>query len=284
MLRQRASCGKEADMQWLDLDGIRIAALTDATPTSASCQHSFPDADLSGRPDLSTRWLEGGVFRTRFGMFLLRRSEGDILVDCGMGPGPVAYFPGLHGDLPDQLARAGSAPDRIATAIFTHLHLDHVGWAPHLPNAGFVVAEAEWAHWSRGEKAGLPHHVEAVASCVSPLAQAGRLRLATSDTEIAPGIVLLAAKGHTPGHHAVLIQDRLLIAGDLWHNPAQIAEPQWCHRADQDKPAAIASRIRLAEAAHRNGWLVAAGHFTEDAVFGHIAATGNGLAWAPLSA
>ena len=168
--------------------------------------------------------------------------------------------------------------------VFTHLHVDHVGWAPFLPGARFIVAEAEWAHWSRRDPSpGLPHHVEAVQRCVAPLAEAGRLRAVPAGAEIAPGIVLREATGHTPGHHAVEVRDRLLIAGDAWHNPAQVEVPAWCHRADRDRPAATATRIRLATEARDRGWLVAAGHFTDQNAFGRIEGEDGALSFRALS-
>jgi glyoxylase-like metal-dependent hydrolase (beta-lactamase superfamily II) len=270
-------------MRSLDLDATRVFALTDCAPAPAACAYSFPDAVLADHASVAARWFPDDLFRTRFGPFLLRRPTGDVLVDCGLGPGGVGYFPDLHGTLPDALHEVGSSLAAVTEVVFTHLHVDHVGWAPFLPNARFHVAGREFLHWSRnGAQAGLPHHVEAVARCILPLAD--RLLTATSDAEILPGLRLLAAEGHTPGHHALLVDNRLLIAGDLWHNPAQIAVPNWCHRADMDKPAAIAARTRLAVAAHANGWLVAAGHFIEENAFGRIEASRSGLAFRPLTA
>ena len=266
-------------MRHIDLGGLSVFALTDCAPAPAPCGYSFPDAVLSDHPGAAV-WFPDGAFRTRFGPFLLRGGDGDILVDCGMGP-ETAYFPGLSGTLPDELARAGSSLAQVKTVIFTHLHVDHVGWAPHLPHARFHVAAREWAHWSQGESAGLPHHTEAVARCIAPLAEAGRLHLARSGAEILPGLVLLEAAGHTPGHHAVLAGNCLLIAGDIWHNPAQLAAPAWCHRADMDKPRAIATRTRIAQTAHRNAWLIAAGHFVEYAAFGRVTAASGAYAFSP---
>lgn len=260
------------------IDDIDVFALTDCTPPAASCAYAFPDAVLAEHLATAARWFPGDEFRTRFGPYLLRCSAGDVLVDCGMGPGPNDYFPGLHGRLPAALAAAGSALEKITAVLFTHLHIDHVGWAPFLPNARFFVSEPEWLHWSQGAAAGLPHHVAAFACCVAPLAEAGRLAFMRAGTEILPGLLPLSAPGHTPGHHAILVQRQLLIAGDLWHNPAQIEVPAWCHRADWKKPAAIATRARLAAEAHRHDWLVTAGHFMESK-FGHIAATAGGHAF-----
>eukprot|EP01037_Dinobryon_pediforme_P002076 gene2076-2113_t len=281
MLRHPARCGKEGGMRWVDFGETKIVAITDAAPAPAESGYAFPDADLTAAPQAASRWMEDRTFRTRFGAVLIRRKDGDILVDCGMGPGPVSYFPGLAGDLPASLSAAGASMQQIRTVILTHLHVDHVGWAPHFPKAKFVVSQHEWAHWSQGEAAGLTHHVAAVKTCIAPIADAGRLRTVKPETEIAPGIVLHAAPGHTPGHAVVVVDDQMLIAGDLWHNPAQIAMPSWCHRADRDKTMAVETRTRLAAAAVARGWLVTAGHFTEDVAFGRISHTQQ---WEPISA
>jgi glyoxylase-like metal-dependent hydrolase (beta-lactamase superfamily II) len=271
-------------MQTLDVGGTRIFALTDAAPAPAKCAYSFPDAALAEHADAAARWFPDGAFHTRFGAFLLRREHIDILVDCGVGPGPSAYFSGLAGKLPAALAAAGSSLERIAAVVLTHLHVDHVGWAPFLPGARFFVAEPEWAHWSGlGPAAGLAHHTEAFARCIAPLAGTGRLHPVPAGVEILPGIMLHAAPGHTPGHHAVLLQDRLLIAGDIWHNPAQIEVPAWCHRADMDKPAAIRTRIEIARQVRHHSWIVAAGHFPAPGIFGRIVPNGDGEAFEPLS-
>jgi len=286
MLRQRGGRGKHGErMRHIDLGGTQIFALCDCAPAPAPCDYAFPDAVLAEHPEAAAHWFAGEKFRTRFGAFLLRTGGGEVLVDCGMGPGPNDYFPGLRGELPASLAAAGSSLERISAVLFTHLHIDHVGWAPALPHARFFVAEPEWLHWSRGgAAAGLPHHVAAFARCVAPLAEAGRLAFMLSGTELFPGIVPWSAPGHTPGHHAVLVQGRVLIAGDTWHNPAQVEVPAWCHRADADKPAASTTRARIAAAAHEHGWLIAAGHFTEANVFGHVAANPGGYAFVPLTA
>lgn len=264
-------------MREIEVAGTRVAALTDCAPGPADCGYSFEGSAIGGA---AARWFPGLRFETRFGPFLLRRPEGDVLVDCGLGPGPVGYFPGLVGRLDAALAAAGSGLDRVAAVVFTHLHVDHVGWAPLLTRARFFVAEAEWAHWRQG--VGLAHHVAAVAHCIAPLAAAGRLEMASG--AVLPGVELLPAAGHTPGHCAVLVDGRVLIGGDAWHNPAQIERPEWCHRADMDKAAAIAARRRLAARAAEAGWVVGAGHFREELAFGRIRAEGAGLQYAPLSA
>ena len=275
-------CKMGGAMRSVQVEEWRVFGLTDCVPPPAPCSRSFPDAVLEDHPE-AAKWFPDGQFHTRFGITLLRSRHGHLLVDCGIGPDGSSYFPELRGNLAKALRAAGSSLDRIRHVVFTHLHVDHVGWATMLPSASFYVGAAEWTHWAvLGDAAGLPHHTEAVARCIQPLADARRLEIMPEWLTPLPGIKLLPAYGHTPGHCAVLVRDRLLIAGDTWHNPAQIEVPMWCHRADMDKPAAIRSRTQLAQDAYGHGWMVTAGHFTEANAFGHIVARPGGYAFVPI--
>ncbi len=265
----------------LELRGTRVWALTDCAPAPLPWTQAFSNTDPTARPELRARWFPDDLFHTRFGSFLLRHAGRTVLVDAGMGPGPVAYFPGLAGTLPERLARIGVSPWEIDTVVFTHLHVDHVGWAcaddglPTFPMARHIVAEPEWRHWSKnGDNAGRAHHVEAIRRHVRPLAASGRLAAVTSDTEIVPGAWLRAAQGHSPGHHVLEVDcagRKLLLAGDLWHCAAQIGEPGWCHRADMDPAGAIATRRRIAAWVAAEGAVIGAGHMPIDIAFGEIA-------------
>lgn len=237
-----------------------MTALTDGVPPAAPVAYSFPTAPVESRPDLAARWLPDGEFRTRFGCWLLQKAGRNVLVDAGIGPGPVAYFPGLAGRLEAALREVSVGLADIELVVFTHLHIDHIGWVPHLPNAAFAVAQPEWEHWTRlGDAAGKPHHVEAFRATLLPLAE--RVRQVAPGNEAAEAVVLLPTPGHTPGHCCVLVGELLLIAGDAWHNPVQIAKPGWCHRADHDPAQATATRRVLARRVLAQDWVVGAGHF-----------------------
>lgn len=249
-------------MRKIDAGDWQVATLTDCAPAPALCSYSFPAARLDEQPE-AARWFPERRFHTRFAPFLLRGPAGDVLVDCGMGPA-CAYFPGLAGRLPERLTEAGSSLDAIVAVVFTHLHVDHVGWAPLLPNARFFVGAEEWARWPEYRA----HHVAAVAECVVPLG--ARLQVGGA---LPDGLHWLPAPGHTPGHQAVLVREHVLVAGDTWHNPAQIEVPAWCHRADGDPALAVATRTRIAGLARSERWVVAAGHFVD--AFGMIGADGR---------
>ena len=66
------------------------------------------------------------------------------------------------------LAATGLTVSKIDYVMCTHLHVDHVGWntrlengrwVPTFPNAKYVMADLELAHWTQKEKddpAGVP--------------------------------------------------------------------------------------------------------------------------------
>lgn len=284
-------------MRQLDLGGAMLYALTDAAPPPADWSYAFPNADTGARPDLVSRWCPDHRFHTRFNVFAVKLGAHVVVVDCGIGPGPVSYFPGLSGRLLEELAAAGIAPDDVDTVLFTHFHLDHVGWAsdasgrPTFARARYIAPVAEVAHWQEaGDAAALPHHVDAYRRHIAPLIEAGLLTAHSTDTPVmregACEISLAPAPGHTQGHSAVTLTGTtrpLLMAGDLWHSPAQIGEPAWCHRADRDPAQAALTRRGFAAAAATDGAIVAAGHFPEDRCFGTIDRDSDGrLAFEPL--
>ena len=275
-------------MRQLNLpDGV-LFTFTDAAPPPASWSYSFPEVMAGERPDLAKAWFPDGRFHTRFAVFALEQRGRIVLIDAGLGPQPSPYFDGLAGRLDGELRSAGIEPSAVAHVIFTHFHLDHVGWAsredgtPFFENATYHAPRIELSHWrNAGAQAALPHHVQAFERSLAPLISAGRIVAGAAGRPLVEleGMTLAyrAAPGPTPGHHAVEIVGRqnVLIAGDAWHSPAQISAPNWCHRADRDRAQALVSRIALAEWSRDNGAVAAAGHFPENVSFGRIRRAGE---------
>ena len=286
-------------MRRLELAKGVLVTLTDAVPPPALLSYSFPDARPADHPETVARWLPDGSFRTRFAVFAFVRAGRIMLVDAGLGAEPSPYFQGLGGRLAEEMEAARLDPAAVDLVVFTHFHLDHVGWAtrpdsePFFANACHVAPAAELAHWrQQGDRAALPHHVEAYGHRIAPLLRAARLHGAEGGTPLAalgwPDVSYRAVPGHTVGHHAVVIDggsETILIAGDAWHSPAQIEVPAWCHRADREPAEAQRSRESLAAWACDVGALVAAGHFPEDHTFGRIVRDRvGGFAFAPVEA
>lgn len=68
----------------------------------------------------------------------MERDRRALLIDAGVGPltmGPPENPFGIlsGGALLDSLATLGRNPADIEAVAFTHLHVDHFGWAPGIP-------------------------------------------------------------------------------------------------------------------------------------------------------
>ena len=277
---------------------VEIIALNDAVPDPVAPSWSFPGVATAAWADHADGSLdEAGYFRPNLGCFAVRMPGSTFLVDFGIGPGPNAYLNGLRGSLPARLAAAGLAFADIDAAVFTHLHMDHVGWAAtqdargmthaSCPGVPHYVAEEELTFWQAAPASAGAHHREAFDACIVPLLRAGLVQPVRGVTEFAPGLSFLPTPGHTPGHSAVMIRSSagaIVIAGDVFHCPAQVEEPDWSHRADLDPVRARESRKRFLAQACEDEWLIAAGHFRDGWTFGRIARDRGGHRFVPVPA
>jgi len=241
---------------------------------------------------LAIPWLHppfvttGGEAVASIQAFLVESEGRTILIDTAVGVRAQREIPTrIERSLPflEELAAAGTSPDAIDTVVFTHLHFDHLGWAsrdedhhrvPTFPNARYLVARAEWDHWSAQEDAMTR---ALLAQTLGPVAAAGRLEVVAGDHEIAPGIHLEPTPGHSPGHVSVHLESqgaRAIVTGDLIHHPAQMAHPAWWTTFDYDVGLARATRLRFLEREAGTDTLIIGSHFA-GTVAGTIAREGS---------
>jgi len=204
------------------------------------------------------RFLDAdGNLELSLGGFLVRSGERVVLVDAGVGDGPVGPFVG--GRLLESLAAVGVAPADVTDVVFTHLHFDHVGWATRhgevvFPNATYRCDERDWAHFV-GPDPGATRKLEPIADRLEPWSGTGPLL---------PGIDLLAAAGHTPGSTIVVLSsgtERAMLLGDVVHCPVELLDDEWEGLADVDPDLARRTRIALAKELEGTDVPVAAAHF-----------------------
>ncbi|MFI9825143.1 MBL fold metallo-hydrolase [Streptomyces sp. NPDC052013] len=235
---------------------------------------------------------ETGNLAAGIGGLLVERGERALLIDAGFGPQSLPAEPGnahgaIHGGaLLDNLAAVGRAPQDIEAVAFTHLHIDHLGWAWHpapgtdrrvFSRADYLVAEPEWAqrqllqaHGTTGDM------LEALAPHV---------RTVTDGQEIFPGLRVRFVPGHTPGHAAYVLSaggQRLIAFGDAMHSPIQVAHPEWSAAPDHDRARAADFRRRLIAELAEPGTVGFGIHFA-DVVFGQVRQGENGRpVWQPV--
>jgi glyoxylase-like metal-dependent hydrolase (beta-lactamase superfamily II) len=271
----------------MDLDDLSVIALSDG-------EARVPPDALLDKP--AEAWAPhaglldaDGNLHVNFGGFLIRTATRTIVVDCGIGAGARPDI-GV-GTFRDNLRAAGVAPADVTDVIFTHLHFDHVGWATDGRRVLFDGA-THWCHaldWSYfcGEDPAVEDgpgmdDFGAIPAPERLAPLAGRMTLLHGETtEVAPGVEVRLAPGHSPGHCIVVLRSgdaQLALLADAAHSPVELLEDDWSSPTDVDPELARRTRAALA------GWLAASGTpatMTHDGGnrFGRVIAQGGVRRW-----
>ncbi|MFI9306601.1 MBL fold metallo-hydrolase [Streptomyces triculaminicus] len=202
-----------------------------------------------------------------------------IVVDTGIGnakPRANPAWNGLDTDFLQRLAAAGFPPESVDLVITTHLHTDHVGWntrlagedwVPTFPNARYFTSRTEWDHWAATDLDEARRQM--FRDSVIPVRDAGQYDLVDvpdQGHEVAPGVFLVPAPGHTPGQVAVELRGsdrRALITGDSIHHPVQLSHPHVNSCVDIDPAQAVRTRARLLDALADTDALLLGTHFPQ---------------------
>lgn len=220
---------------------------------------------------------------------------GDHTVAVDTGAGDLAP---TTGNLRSNLREAGVPPADVDTVILTHGHPDHVGGCvndegkPAFPNARYVMGDTEWEFWTSDpdlSDLAVSDEIRALLREVPrrtlpPVREQLDLVDADAETGIAPGIRLLPAPGHTPGHMAVSVtsgDERLLHLVDTVLHPIHLAHPDWHAATDYDPDRVVETRNRLLEDAATDDALVLAYHFPSPGL-GHVGRAGRAWEWRPV--
>ncbi len=265
----------------LTVGNVEIVSLTDAEgPFPFLLSQVFPSVQPAQWETYRQRYpqvfVDADTWHNHFGCYLVRSRGRTILIDTGIGPGPVEILGGLRGKLLDELRSNGVSADGVDAVFFTHLHIDHVGWnltaegKPTFPKARYVMHQADWEAFQRPEvQANFPPYVD---QTLSPLKSLGVLDLLTGEKSLTDEVVAIPTPGHTPGHMSVLVSSqgqKALIIGDVVLHPAQVTEETWSAAFDMDGNQAIATRKQILDRLESEGLTVAACHFPEPG-FGRI--------------
>jgi glyoxylase-like metal-dependent hydrolase (beta-lactamase superfamily II) len=226
-------------------------------------------------------------------VLVLKIGDKLVMIDSGSGVGqwqPTAV------SLPDNLKGAGIDPAKVSTILVSHFHPDHIFGlmqkgtnAPNYPDAEIIVSATEYKWWTE------PGRVEKLPEARKPLGtriQAvfptwKNFTLVEGEKEVVPGVRLVNAPGHTPGHSAFLLasgKQQLMISNDVAYVPALLApHPEWQGAYDQDGPLAVETRRKVLDRVIADKIAICGAHFPFPGA-GSFAKDGAGYAFTPVQA
>jgi glyoxylase-like metal-dependent hydrolase (beta-lactamase superfamily II) len=229
----------------------------------------FPDAPAD---QLDAAGVAATV-TTPYNSVLVRTGGRLILVDGGLGATAI-MLQAPAGRLLRTLAALGVEPGDIDDVIVTHAHADHVGGLfagerATFPRARHHLARAEWNFWMDDDpQPHLPSDlgpilIEVARGALAVLERAALLELIDGDIEVAPGVGVRHAPGHTPGHLVVELNnggDALLYLADAVLHELQFEHPSWTAAVDVDRELTVQTRTRLLARANQEQLLLAGFH------------------------
>lgn len=233
---------------------------------------AFPgtsEADWAPHKDLLAA---DGTIGLALGGFLIRGGPAHrvVLVDVGLGQLAMNGRK-LGGRMLDHLATYGVQPGDVTDVVFSHLHLDHIGWASHegrpvFEHATYRCDQRDWDYWMEtpsSEIRGVPaEFADQQKAVLQPIAR--RFETWSADVEILPGVNVVNAPGHTPGSALTVISsgsERAMLLGDAVHCPVELLEDEWNGLGDVDPELARTTRVAMARELEGQDIPIAGAHF-----------------------
>jgi glyoxylase-like metal-dependent hydrolase (beta-lactamase superfamily II) len=215
------------------------------------------------------------------------------MIDSGSG---VGQWQANATNLPGNMEKAGIDFKKISSILVSHFHPDHIFGlmekgtnAAVFPNAEIVVQDTEYNWWTEaGRVEKLPEGRKPLGTRINAAFPGWKnFKLVKDGAEVAPGVRLLNAPGHTPGHAAYHVSSgaaQLMISNDVMYVPALLApHPEWQGAYDQDGPLAVTTRKNLIDRVIAEKMMICGSHFPFPGL-GSFVKDGAGYAFTPTAA
>ena len=235
-----------------------VVPIVDAEGSFATFRDVFPGA--SPALEQATRAaapeaFDGERWVLPFHCFLVETPDARVLVDTGVGLRGGDFLPDAQERLRDAVD-----PESVDVVVFTHLHVDHIGWnavdgEPYFPRARYLTNERDWTWFvARDDR----RHLNDAQ--LRPLERAGVIEF-VREGQAVPGVRVMPTPGHTPGHSSVVVDEKLVLLGEVVVHPAQLLDPSVQYVSDADHERARATRVETLQWLADEELLVGVPHF-----------------------
>jgi glyoxylase-like metal-dependent hydrolase (beta-lactamase superfamily II) len=205
---------------------------------------------------------------------LLIRAEGKhILVETGCGTkgskAPGAVSTAESGLLTENLRAVGVLPEDVDIVVNTHLHFDHCGGntllvdgraVPAFPRARYIIQEGEWdaaTHPNERTRASY------LAENFEPLEDSRQVDLVSGEVELAKGVRVVPAPGHTEDHCIVELEsegEMAVCVGEMAQHPVMLERLAWVSAFDTLPLVSLETKRRMLDRAAETRALIISVH------------------------
>lgn len=235
---------------------------------------------------LQTHGLPTESIVTPYTYLYVNMGKYKVLVDMGAGN----LFP-TTGRLLQSMEKAGISPQSIERIFISHAHPDHVGGALDsngkliFTNATFFIWQKEWEFWFSDQAFDQVGEVFITFARQKLAPLKDKIILLQEEKEVLPGVEVLFAPGHTPGHMVVSLKsegEQLLYTADTVLHPLHLERPEWVPIYDILPDMAKVSKSRIFDLAAKTQSLVLGQHFPPFPNLGYIVKREPGWRWQPI--
>jgi glyoxylase-like metal-dependent hydrolase (beta-lactamase superfamily II) len=162
------------------------------------------------------------------------------------------------GLLRESLAAAGVQPGDVDIVVNTHLHFDHCGGntveedgipVPAFPHARYFIQKGEWEAASHPNERTRGTYL---TENFEPLEDTRQVELISGDVELARGVHIVTAPGHTENHCVIELEsggEYALYVGEISQHPVMLERLAWISAFDVLPLISLETKRRLMERA-----------------------------------